>query len=340
MTDAPRYQPVDLSRLETYSVAQRGHRADANRLAKLPEVGASAAELLRSFPPYLGADQFGRLVTHIAKAVRTDRPVVAAFGAHVVKVGCGPILVDLMERGIVRALAMHGAVAIHDAELALFGATSEDVGANLHDGKFGMVRETMEFFDEVVRRSTAEGIGLGAAVGKSLHACDAPNAQYSVLATAHRLNLPATVHVAVGTDTVHMSGGMDMAALGTATGQDFRLICAVVADLGAAAGDLNAASSDIGGVWLNLGSAVLLPEVFLKAVSVARNLGANLDALVTANLDMLRHYRPHNNVVTRPVREADRGLSITGHHEILLPLLRLAILEELAGGTSAKQGTS
>jgi hypothetical protein len=244
------------------------------------------------------------------------------MGGHVVKVGCSPIAVDLIRRGIVSAVACNGAFAIHDVEMATGGQTSEEVAETIRDGSFGFVHETLTFFGKATALADARGIGLGEAVGRSLISAQAPYLERSVLAAAVEASIPASVHVAVGTDTVHMSDAADGAQIGAASLRDFRLICSVVADLGAR-GDL-----PDGGVWLNVGSAVVMPEVFLKAVSVARNLGADLDAMTTANFDMLRHYRPTVNVVTRPVT-AGRGHEVIGHHEILLPLLRQAVLEGL-----------
>ena len=321
------YKAIDLSGLKTYSITSRRHKSGVNALVSLPQEGASAADLLASLPDYLGAAEFRRVVTAVVQAVRHERPVVAAFGAHVIKVGCGPVLIDLIRRGIVRAIAANGACAIHDVELATRGETSEEVADTIRDGSFGMVAETLEFFDEVARRAKKESVGLGAAVGRLLIERAAPYRDTSVFAAAYEASIPATVHVALGTDTVHVSPQADGGAVGAASMHDFRLICDVVSDLGA-----NDQSS-VGGVWLNIGSAVVLPEVFLKAVSVARNLGANLDRMTTANFDMMRHYRPHQNVVTRPVRDGG-GHEVVGHHEIMLPLLRQALIEELAATRS------
>ncbi len=318
------YKPIDLTRIKTYSARRRQHKASVKDLASLPHSGASAAELLASWPDCLGAAAFRRVVAAIVAAVRHDRPVVAAFGAHVLKVGCGPILIDLIRRGVVKAVACNGACAIHDVELATLGETSEEVAKTIEDGTFGMVAETLAFFDEVAALVRRESIGLGAAVGQLLIDQEAPHRHQSVFAAARETEIPACVHVAFGTDTVHASGGADGSALGAASMHDFRLICDVVSDLGAVGG------SKVGGVWLNIGSAVVLPEVFLKAVSVARNMGADLDCMTTANFDMIRHYRPHQNVVTRPVVPG-RGHEVIGQHEILLPLLRQAVIEELAG---------
>ncbi len=317
------YNPIDLARIEKYSARHRQHKSSVKDVADLPEAGASSDRLLASFPNCLGALSFRTVVGAVVQAVRFDRPVVAAFGAHVLKVGCGPILVDLIRRGILKAVACNGACAIHAVELATLGETSEEVAQTIHDGKFGMVEETMAFFDEVFLCAKRESIGLGRAVGRLLVERKTPNAGGSVFVAACEAGIPATVHVAVGTDTIHASAGADGAAMGAASVYDFRLICDVVSDLGAAEG------SDVGGVWLNIGSAVVLPEVFLKAVSVARNLGADLDRMTTANFDMMRHYRPSQNVITRPVAPG-RGHEVIGHHEILLPLLRQAVIEELA----------
>jgi hypothetical protein len=320
------YKPVDAARIKKYSVRDRSHKASVREVASLPEAGASAVELLASWPDQLGAVSFRRVVKAIVQAVRHDRPVVAAFGAHVIKVGCAPILIDLIQRGVIRAIACNGACAIHDVEMATIGETSEEVAETIRDGRFGMVAETIDAFDQITVLLQRGGIGLGAAVGQYLVGRQAPFCDASVFVAAHRAAIPACVHVAFGTDTVHVSEGADGKALGAASMHDFRLICDVVSDLGAAEVER------VGGVWLNIGSAVVLPEVFLKAVSVARNLGVDLDAMTTANFDMIRHYRPQQNVIARPVLPG-RGHEIVGHHEIMLPLLRQAVVEALETGS-------
>ena len=330
------YEPIDLSALRTHSVAERAHRVSLGELASVPPAGATAREFLASLPGVLGVNEFRAVVRAIVEAVSAERPVVLAMGAHVVKVGCGPVVVDLIERGVVSAVVCNGATAIHDVELATLGATSEEVADTIADGSFGMVRETMEFFAAAARSAAGRRSGLGAAVGRLLIEREAPYRQSSILAAAHRAGLPACVHVALGTDTVHMATEADGADIGQATMHDFRLTCSLVANLGAAdfrprpgAAAESAGGRGPGGVWLNVGSAVVLPEVFLKAVSEARNLGADLDAMTTANFDMLPHYRPRANVVLRPVAPG-RGHQVIGHHELLLPLLRQAVIEELA----------
>lgn len=314
------YQPADVAKLRLYSATARQHLAHIEALAGTPGQGASFAEWLASLPDYLGVQRLGKAVDAIVAARQGGRPVVMAMGGHVIKVGCTPIVIDLMRRGIVTGIALHGATAIHDVELAMLGATSEDVADTIRDGRFGMVRETAEFFAEAVDHADRQQVGYGRAIGESILSKRLPHADVSLLAVAAELHLPATVHVAIGTDTVHMSGLADGAKIGRATLHDFRLLCSVLQDMGA--------SEENGpcGVWCNVGSAVLLPEVFLKAVSVARNLGARLDRLVTVNLDMLRHYRTGQNVLTRPVAKG-HGHDLAGHHEILLPLLRQAIVE-------------
>ena len=319
------YVPVNTDALKTYSIARREHKAVVAQMASLPEAGASARELLASMPDLLGGAALRRVARAMVDATRGDRPVVAAMGAHLIKVGCGPVIIDLIRRGVIKAIACNGATAIHDVELATGGETSEEVADTIRDGTFGMVTETLAFFDDAVALAGREEIGLGSAVGKLLVDRDAPNRDRSLFAVAREERVPICVHVAVGTDTIHVSSGLDGASLGAASLRDFRLICDVVSDLGAKPGD----PSGVGGVWLNIGSAVVMPEVFLKAVSVARNLGANLDAMVAANFDMIRHYRPTQNVITRPVKKG-RGFEVIGQHEILLPLLRQAVVEGLA----------
>ncbi|MHC4469595.1 MAG: GSU2086 family protein [Planctomycetota bacterium] len=305
-------EPFDLGRLKTRSLRDRRSLVSVERFAGLPEPGASARELLESLPGFLAADGLRELVAAVVRARENGRPVVIGAGGHVVKTGCSPILVDLMERGVVTALAMPGSTAIHDWEIACTGETSEDVGADLEDGGYGTATETGRAFAEAAAEGR-ESVGLGRALGEQILAAGHPHAGSSLLAAAARLDLPATVHVAVGTDTVHVHPETDGADLGAATHLDFRIFTSVVSELA-------------GGVYANVGSAVIMPEVFLKAVTVARNTGHALDGLVTANLDMLRHYRPRVNVVGRP---SERGVDLAGHHEVMLPLLRLMVLESM-----------
>ncbi len=317
---AKEYKPTDLSKLRTLSASERVHNFNVDGLAGLPPQGASFSQWWDSLPPFLGAAAIKEVATAMVEARRANRPVVMALGAHLVKVGCSPIVCDLIQRGIVTAVAMNGATAIHDVEVATFGQTSEEVGDTIRDGRFGMVKETPAFFAEALAGASSPQAGLGAVLGEHLLSARPPHVGHSILAATRRAGIPATVHVAIGTDTIHMHQVVAESDLLQRSTVDFRLVCTVVADLapqppGSAAG-----------VWCNVGSAVLLPEVFLKAVAVARNLGHDLDEITTANLDMIRHYRPSENVIGRPVKKG-RGHQITGHHEIMLPLLRQAVVE-------------
>lgn len=321
----PTCPSVDFSKLKLRSRTTRSHKVTTQSLAATPPAGCSFATWLESLPGFLGALALRSAVQAIVAARRAGRPVLLAFGGHVIKTGCGPLLIDLMDRGLITAIATNGSGAIHDLELAETGETSEEVADTLRDGAFGMVSETIERMDHAARLG-ADGRGLGRALGELLLERSAPLVQHSVFAAAARLGLPATVHVAIGTDTVHVSPAADGAALGAATLADFRRFCECIC----------ACAGSPGGVYLNVGSAVVMPEVFLKAVSVARNLGFDLDEMHTVNLDMLRHYRPQHNVLTRPVARGN-GHALTGQHEILLPLLRQAVLEAWeAGGAPAR----
>jgi len=304
------FEPLDFSRLTTASVRDRNHKVGTDQFARLAEPAAGAADVLDTMPDLLGAAVLRRLARRIVEARDGGHPVLLGFGGHVVKTGLSPLIIDLMERGFVHALATNGSGAIHDFEIAAVGHSSEDVGPGLEDGSWGMVSETASALNDGARRAAADGVGLGEALGKAVLEADLPNAKLSLLASAARLGIPLSVHVAIGTDTVHMHASADGAAIGQATLADFRLLASVVAKLS-------------GGVYLNVGSAVVLPEVFVKALNIARNLGHEVTGFATANMDMLRHYRPRVNVLDRPGGEA---LELTGHHEINLPLLRWAVL--------------
>jgi hypothetical protein len=311
-----RYREADLSRLSYGSVADRPARVRVTDYAR-PLDPAAAAAVVAALPDQLAARTLREVVARVAAASRARRPVVAMIGGHVVKTGVAPCLITLMERGVVTHLAMNGAAAIHDAEIARVGATSEDVEANLQAGTFGMVDETGDFMNAAVTAGAARDEGLGETWGRALAESNPPHAQVSLLATAWKHGIPCTVHVAIGTDTIHHHPRCDGAALGITTLRDFRILAATLAEAR-------------GAVVLNLGSAVLMPEVFLKALAVARNLGADLSDLTTVNLDQIQHYRPRVNVVERPTRAPGaKGYALTGHHEILIPLLTGAILAEL-----------
>ncbi len=310
-----RRPPLDLGKVRTYPLAGRKSKVGLADFGRPHAKGASLASFLDSLPRLLGADTLRALAADVVRARGRGKPVLWGLGAHVLKVGLSPLLVDLMERGFVSGIALNGAGIVHDFELAVAGQTSEEVADGLGSGDFGMARETGEDVNRAIVDGDRDGLGLGAAVGRHLATRQAPHADVSLLAAAWRLGIPATVHVAIGTDIVHMHPACDPAAVGRSTHLDFRTFAGQVADLGG------------GGVYLNVGSAVLLPEVFLKAVTLARNLGHELREFSTANLDFIQSYRPNTNVVQRPTRGVGRGYSLTGHHELLVPLLAAALVE-------------
>lgn len=309
------YEEFDLSGVRTYPLASRESRARADDFARPVDRGGSFRTFLESLPAILGGRDLRRVVDAIVAARNRKSGIIWGIGAHVIKTGVSPILIDLMRRGYVSALAMNGAGIIHDFEVALSGATSEDVDASLGPGRFGMAEETGTLLNEAIRRGADAGQGLGQAIVAFLGSRNPPHADSSLAMAAHRLGVPLTVHVALGTDIIHMHPQASGAAIGDTSLRDFRYFASLVARLK-------------GGVYLNCGSAVILPEVFLKAVALARNTGAPLDGLTTVNIDFLRMYRPHTNVVTRPIAGTDgKGISLVGHHEILIPLLAAAVIE-------------
>lgn len=309
--------PLDFKNLQTYSVHDRHSKVTVEDFARPLQAGMSVRELLRSLPGQLAGKDFPELVERVAAARRNRRPVILGMGAHVIKVGLNPVLIDLMRRGIITAVALNGAGIVHDAEIAMVGRTSEEVADVLGAGAFGAARETGEVLNGAICRGAEKNIGLGEAVGEVLLEQEFPYNDQSILAQARKMNIPVTVHVAVGTDIIHIHPGADGAATGQTSHHDFRVFCSLVADLE-------------GGVYLNVGSAVLLPEVFLKALTVVRNLGHTVRNLTTANFDFIRHYRPATNVVHRPTLEGGRGFNFTGHHELMVPLLGAALLDALA----------
>ena len=308
-----RYEDFDLTAIHTYPLASRVSKANAADFARPCGPDATIGAFLDSLPNMLGAAHFKAVVAAIVAARRRDRGILWGLGAHVIKTGLGPVIVDLMERGFGSGLAANGAAVIHDFEVALVGATSEDVDESLGPGRFGMAEETGRLLNEAIAAGTQSGTGIGQAVTRALAAQEPPFAHLSVLAAAARLNIPITVHVAIGTDVIHMHPAASGAAFGEGSLRDFRHLVANVAKLE-------------GGVYLNCGSAVVLPEVFLKAVALARNRGLPLTDLTTVNLDFVRLYRPQTNVVTRPTAGTGRGYSLVGHHEIMIPLLAAAVV--------------
>lgn len=321
------YRPLELSQASTRSVRQRNHKVHAGDFVRALPPGATVAELMDSLPHILKGDDLRAVVEALADAVERRKPVIFGLGAHVIKCGLSPLIIDLMERGIVSAVALNGGGSIHDYEIAMFGATSEDVEANLGDGSYGMVDETGLLMHRALGEEAAEGSasggGFGWALGRALSLSHAEHGKLSILQRGYELGVPVTVHVAIGTDTLHMLPGASGARIGELSHIDFRLLAAVVADL------------QDGGVYVNAGSAVILPEVFLKSVTLARNLGYAVGGFTAVDLDMVRHYRPTTNVVQRHAALGALGYSITGHHELMLPLLAQALTDRLASRPEA-----
>lgn len=311
------YREFDLGGVRTYPLGSRKSKATVNGFARVYQRGGGVSALLRSLPEFLAASDFKAVVAAILATRQRGGAIVWGIGAHVLKTGLSPVIIDLMERGFVSALATNGAGIIHDFEIALSGATSEDVDDTLGPGRFGMAEETATLLNGAINEGVSRGLGIGQAVGRFLLERQPPFIQYSVVATAARLQIPVTVHVAMGTDIIHMHPNASGAALGEGSLRDFRYFTSVVAQLEH-------------GVYINCGSAVILPEVFLKSVALARNQGHTLNGLTTVNLDFLRHYRPLTNVVTRPTAGVGKGYSLTGHHELLLPLLAAALVDEVS----------
>ena len=310
-----KFKPLDANNIKTYSIKDRKSKVTIDDFATCPGKGASMADFLAGLPNILGAGDLKEVAARIVAAHKGEKTVALGMGAHVIKVGLGPIIIEMMERGIVSAVAMNGACIVHDFETAFVGCTSEDVDSELLGGNFGMAEETGSLLNKAI--NNAAGKGLGRAIGDMINASDFPYKEKSILAAGARLDIPVTVHVAVGTDIVHIHPSVDGATTGEATLKDFQLFTGVVSTL-----------QD--GVYLNVGSAVLLPEVFLKALTLARNLGHKVEDFTTVNMDFIQHYRPVTNVVKRPVKGgAGKGFSLTGHHEIMVPLLYAAIIEGL-----------
>lgn len=312
-----RQQPLDLSGLRTVSIHERGGKVTTEHFARPVGKSEGLLGLLDSMPRLLGADSLRAVVEAMLNARAAHKPIIWGMGGHVIKCGLAHILLDLMHRRFATAFAMNGSASIHDFEIAIAGWTSEDVEAVLPDGSFGSAEETGREMNDAITIGCKEGIGMGEALGWRLASiAKEEHAGSSLLLGAHRASVPVTVHVAVGTDTPHTHPAAKGEAIGAATHRDFRLFCSLVSEL------------NDGGVYLNVGSAVVMPEVFLKAVSVVRNLGLPLQRFTTVNFDFLQHYRPRLNVVERPHANAGgKGYSITGHHEIMIPLLAGVLAE-------------
>jgi hypothetical protein len=309
--------PIDFSKLKTIPIGERGGKVRVSDFARAYPAGAGVRALIDSLPRILAGDSLRAVVEAIAHARSLGRAIIWGLGGHVVKCGLAPVLLDLMRRGFITTFAMNGAAAIHDFEIAIAGQTSEDVEAVLPDGRFGAAEETGREMSAAISAGVREEAGAGEALGRRLQEIARPEfAAFSILHAAYGAAVPCTVHVALGTDTPHTHPAADPRALGEATHRDFRLFCSLVTQL------------NEGGVYLNVGSAVILPEVFLKAISAVRNLGYPVANFTTVNFDFLQHYRPRVNVVDRPhAGSSGKGYAITGHHELMLPLLAAVLIE-------------
>ncbi|NQU09492.1 hypothetical protein HQ590_01765 [bacterium] len=310
------FPPLDFRRLRTYPLRERDNKVRREELARPWTRGSPLSRFLDSLPRVLAANDFRAVVAATVRAVQDQRPVVLMLGAHVIKCGLSPVLIDLVQRGVVSAIAGNGAVAIHDFELALVGGTSEDVARGLEDGSFGMIEETGRLMNEAIAGGVRQGIGAGRALGQAILNGSFPHRQLSLLHQGMASDIPVTIHIALGTDIIHQHPAADGAVLGEGSYLDFQKFAAVVAQLE-------------GGVILNIGSAVIMPEVFLKALTVARNLGHPVRSFTAAAFDMNRQYRPTENVVRRPTALGGHGYYLVGHHELLVPLWAAAVLEQL-----------
>lgn len=313
-----KHAALDFSGVTTYPIATRKNKMNVrDDFARPVRAGMTVSELLAALPDQLGSQSLNRVIDAVVAARKKGKPVVMAMGGHVIKCGLQPVLKALIDADVITAVALNGAGSIHDFEIALIGATSEDVGAALHAGNFGMAEETGREINAALKEGVAAGLGHGEALGRMILERELPFREQSLMAACVAKGIPVTVHVAIGTDITHQHPSADGAVLGAASFTDFRIFTSVVSELGD------------GGVYLNIGSAVLLPEVFLKALSIAQNLGHRVDHFTTANFDMQQHYRPLTNVVKRPTSGKSRGYTVTGHHEIMIPLLAAAILDRI-----------
>ena len=310
------FKPISIKGIKTYSLRTRKSKVSVSDFAKPFDKGGAFEDFLNSLPNILAAQNLKQIASTVVAAHKNNKVVAVGIGAHVIKVGLSPVIIDLMERGIINAVAMNGACIVHDFEIAYAGMTSEDVDAEIGKGEFGMANETGEVLNRAIKKGVKKGWGIGRSVGEFIKNSKYPYKDLSILAAGARLGIPVTVHVAIGTDIIHVHPQMDGKATGEGSQRDFKLFAGIVANLE-------------GGVYINIGSAVLLPEVFLKALTLVRNLGYKVRNFTTVNMDFIQHYRPLTNVVRRPTKEGGRGYTLTGHHEIMVPLLAGMIKEEL-----------
>ena len=308
-------KPLNIDNVTTYSIHDRKSLVNIDNFATPCKKKQSFTSFLDTLPSILAGNDLRNIISAISTAALNNKKICFGLGGHVIKVGLNPILIDLLKKSIITMLSMNGAGIIHDLEIAMTGKTSEDVAASLDQGQFGMAKETSEFLNEAINNAEKESKGLGQAVGELINKENLPHKDMSLTAMGAALNIPVTVHVAIGTDIIHMHPGFNAAACGEASHRDFKIFAANVAELEE-------------GVFINAGSAVILPEVFLKALTLVRNLKYSPDNFTTVNLDFIRHYRPMTNVVNRPTQSGGKGYSIVGHHEIIIPLIAAGVIEK------------
>ncbi|NNG06388.1 MAG: hypothetical protein HKM90_01535 [Desulfobacteraceae bacterium] len=313
-----KFKPIPLDGVKSYPLKERPSKVGVDDFGDPWKSGGNLRHWIQSLPKILAGNDFRKVVNNTVHAAQSGKMIILAMGAHPIKVGLNPVILNLMERGIIGGLAMNGAGIVHDAELAMVGHTSEDVAAQIGDGRFGMAEETGKFLNEAIIEGANRGDGLGKAIGDMLVKEGFPFNQHSLIAKAFEMGIPLTVHVAIGTDIIHFHPSVDGSAIGKTSHLDFRIFASLVSELE-------------GGVFINLGSAVIMPEVFLKALSLVRNLGHKVEKFTTVNMDFMQHYRPITNVVQRPTLEGGEGYALVGHHEIMFPLLASAVIEGLEG---------
>ena len=312
----PKWTPISLDEVKSYPLKKRPSKVKVDDFGDAWQPGGSMNRWLESLPKILAGNDFTEIVDRFVRAAASGKTIILAMGAHAIKVGLNPIILDLLNRRILSSIAMNGAGIIHDAEVAMVGCTSEDVAGQIGTGKFGMAEETGKLLNAAISEGAKQGLGIGRSVGAMLIRENFPYNRYSLLARAFELDIPVTVHVAIGTDIIHFHPNVDGASIGKASHLDFRIFARLVSTLEE-------------GVFINLGSAVILPEVFLKALTLVRNLGYQARDFTTVNMDFIRHYRPMTNVVHRPTLDGGKGYNLVGHHEIMFPLLAAAVIEGL-----------
>jgi len=309
-------KPISLKSVKTYSIKERKSKVSLSAFAVPPAKADMFKTFIDKLPDILAVNDLKAVVKAIVRSRKNNRPVILGLGAHPIKVGLSPIIIDLMQKGVITAVATNGACIIHDFEISFIGHTSEDVEKELCRGTFGMAKETGRYLNKSIKEGVKKGYGIGRSVGKMIHGSKFRFKGKSIFASAYKLDIPSTVHVAIGTDIIHMHPEANGSAIGEGSFKDFKLFTSVVSDLE-------------GGVYINLGSAVIMPEVFLKALTIARNLGNKVENITTVNMDFIQHYRPIENVLRRPTIENGSAYALTGHHEIMFPLLAAAVIEEI-----------